>query len=99
MSYLQSVNKIKCSNTVIVMTGFMVMAYKVLIAWTNLLPPNNSEWKSVLESSSGLQNCFVSEGAGIDTAGGARLDGLPGLANMTVAVCCVFLTSVAAELR
>lgn len=43
MLYLQSVNKIKCSNTVIVMTGFMVMVYKVLIAWTNLLTPNNSE--------------------------------------------------------
>lgn len=74
MPYLQSVNKIKCSNTVIVVTRFMVMAYKILIAWTNLLPPINSEQKSVLEPSSGLQNCFVSEAAGIDPAGAAGLD-------------------------
>lgn len=99
MSYLQSVNEIKCSNTVIVMTRFLITAYGILIAWTNLLPPVNSGWKSALEPSSGLQKCFASEAAGTDHAGAARLDGWSGLANTTVAVSCVLLTSVAAELR
>jgi len=54
MSYLQSVSEIKCSNTVIVMTRFLIKAFEILMAWTNLLPPVNSGWKSALDASHGL---------------------------------------------
>lgn len=67
------------------------MGCEILIAWTKLLPPVNSGWKSALERRSGLQICFVSEAAGTDGAGAAGLDGLPGLTNMTVALSCVLL--------
>lgn len=56
-------------------------------------------WKSALEPSAELQKCFVAEAGGTDPAGGAGLDGLTGLANASVAISCVLLTSVAAGLR
>lgn len=99
MSYLQTVCESKCLNIVIVRTRVLIMAYEILRAWTNLLLPVSSGWKSALELSCGLQKCFVPEAAGTAYAGGAGLDGLPALAGITVAVSCVLLTSVATELR
>lgn len=69
--WLQSTESLRLEKTL----RSLSMSYEIQVAWTNLLPPVNSRCEPALEPSSGLQKCFISESAGADPAGGARLDG------------------------
>lgn len=67
-----------------------------------MLPPVSTGYEPALELNSGLQKCIISETAGTGPAGGTRLDlslYMPDLCNVAVAVACVFLISLAVELR
>lgn len=92
MLHLQSISEIKHTNMVIVMVRFLIMACEILIVWANLLWFVNREMEICSGNKWSAAVFSPSEAAGIDPAGGVGLDGLLGLANLAVAVSCVFAT-------